>query len=73
MREVLPLKLAEVTFPPGHPNEGEKGPVLAFAVVHEGGVLLFDTGVGEGEREIDESFHPVRHGMEEALAAHGIR
>jgi N-acyl homoserine lactone hydrolase len=72
MREVLPLKLAEVTFPPGHPNEGEQGPVLAFAVVHESGVLLFDTGVGEGEREVDEWFRPVRHDMQEALASHGI-
>jgi hypothetical protein len=52
-REIVPLHVTDVLFPPGHPREGDLGPVLAFAVMHEAGVLLFDTRVGSGEPEVD--------------------
>ena len=70
--DVIPLHMAEVSFPPGHPQEGDHGPVRAFAVVHPDGVLLFDTGVGVGEADIDERFRPVRHPLSEALSAHNL-
>lgn len=72
MAEVLPLHLADVTFPSGHSQEGEDGPVLAFAVRHAEGVLLFDTGVGSGNDEVDEYFRPRRRDLADALAAHGL-
>jgi glyoxylase-like metal-dependent hydrolase (beta-lactamase superfamily II) len=70
--KVIPLHLAEVSFPSGHPQEGDHGPVLAFAVIHPEGVLLFDTGIGVGEAEIDKWFRPIRHPLSQALAAHDI-
>jgi glyoxylase-like metal-dependent hydrolase (beta-lactamase superfamily II) len=72
LNQILPLHLADVTFPSGHPQEGDDGPVLAFAVRHQEGVLLFDTGVGSGNDEIDEHFRPRRRDLAEALAAHGL-
>jgi N-acyl homoserine lactone hydrolase len=70
--EVLPLHLADVTFPSGHPQEGEDGPVLGFAVRHSEGVLLYDTGVGSGNDEVDRYFLPRRRDLAEALASHGL-
>jgi N-acyl homoserine lactone hydrolase len=46
--------------------------VLAFAVVHEQGLLLFDTGVGINVPEIDEWYKPERHPLSGALRAHGL-
>jgi N-acyl homoserine lactone hydrolase len=70
--EILPLHLADVTFPSGHPQEGDDGPVLAFAVRHDEGILLYDTGVGSGNDEIDAYFRPRRRDLADALAAHGL-
>jgi glyoxylase-like metal-dependent hydrolase (beta-lactamase superfamily II) len=72
LNEILPLHLVDVTFPSGHPQEGDDGPVLAFAVRHSDGVLLFDTGVGSGNDEVDEYFRPRRCDLADALAAHGL-
>jgi len=72
MAEVLPLKLTEVSFPQGHPQEGDTGPVLAFAVVHASGLLLFDTGVGSGDQEVDAWYRPARRPLEDVLAGHGL-
>jgi N-acyl homoserine lactone hydrolase len=66
------LRLADVSFPPGHPQEGDQAPVFAFAVVLSEGVLLFDTGVGLGEEEIDTWFRPIHHPLAEALAGHEL-
>jgi len=70
--EVLPLHLADVDFPAGHPQAGESGPILGFAVVHDAGVLLFDTGVGTGNAEVEEYFRPRVTPLGEALGAHGL-
>jgi N-acyl homoserine lactone hydrolase len=72
MAEVLPLKLTEVSFPQGHPQEGDTGPVFAFAVVHASGLLLFDTGVGSGDPEVDAWYRPARWPLENVLASHGL-
>ncbi|MFF8832982.1 hypothetical protein [Streptomyces sp. NPDC015131] len=48
-------------------------PVLAYLVRHERGLLLFDTGLGEGDPEADARYRPVRKGLAEALAGAGVR
>ncbi|MFD7918683.1 N-acyl homoserine lactonase family protein [Streptomyces sp. NPDC059740] len=47
-------------------------PVLAYLVRHEGGLLLFDTGMGEGDPEVDAHYRPRRRGLPGALAAMGV-
>ena len=41
VEDVLPLRLADVTFPDWHPLHGETGVVLAFALRHPTGLVLF--------------------------------
>jgi N-acyl homoserine lactone hydrolase len=72
MASIAPLHLSDVLMPRGHPQAGACVPVLAFAVAHDGGVLLFDTGVGRGVAEIDEAFRPDRRLLSEELEAHGL-
>jgi N-acyl homoserine lactone hydrolase len=69
---VVPLHLADVSFPDGHPQAGGTGPVLGFAVRHDAGVLLFDTGVGVGHDEVERSYRPRVTPLEDALRAKGI-
>jgi hypothetical protein len=69
---VIPLHLADISFPDGHPRAGSTGPVLGFAVVHAEGVLLFDTGVGTGHAEVEAYYRPRVRPIEDALADHGL-
>ncbi|MFC8920372.1 N-acyl homoserine lactonase family protein [Streptomyces sp. NPDC057116] len=48
-------------------------PALAYLVRHERGLLLFDTGVGEGDPEAEARYRPRRRGLAEALAGVGVR
>jgi N-acyl homoserine lactone hydrolase len=70
--DVLPMMVAELVLPEDHPQAGETFAIVAHVVTHRDGVLLFDTGVGEGNAEIEELFHPRRVTLEDALAAHGV-
>src|SRR5215831_18107773 len=47
-------------------------PVLAYVVRRDEGVLLFDTGLGEGEPEVDAHYLPHRRPLEQALADAGL-
>ena len=47
-------------------------PTIANAVIHRDGVFLFDTGVGMGNAEIEETFTPRVTPIEDVLALHGI-
>src|SRR5256712_7839367 len=67
--EVVLLHLVDVTFPGSHPIAGKDGPVLAFAIRHPEGLVLVDTGIGEGNAWIDENYRPRRREVREALAA----
>jgi N-acyl homoserine lactone hydrolase len=69
---VLQLPLGEVVLPPGHPQAGASLPIVAYAIAHRDGVLLLDTGVGMGNAEVDDVFHPTRVSLEEALGVHGM-
>jgi glyoxylase-like metal-dependent hydrolase (beta-lactamase superfamily II) len=66
---VVPLHLADVTYPLTHPLAGQEGIVLGFAIRRPDGLILVDTGVGEGDDWIDEQYRPRRRNLREALAA----
>jgi N-acyl homoserine lactone hydrolase len=70
--DVLQLHLTDVRFPPGHPQAGETGAVLGYAIRHANGVALFDTGVGTGSAEIDEWFEPRHRPLLDLLARRSI-
>jgi len=67
--DVVPLHLADVTYPDSHPLAGKDGPVLAFAIRHPDGTILVDTGIGEGNAWVDENYRPRVRDAREALAA----
>src|SRR5436190_16022836 len=70
--DVVPLHLADVTFPDWHPFRGQVGEVFAFALHHESGLILYETGVGLGNSFIDEVYQVVQHPLEAELEAHGL-
>jgi N-acyl homoserine lactone hydrolase len=65
--DVIPLHLADVTYPDSHPLAGQDGPVLAFAIRHAEGIVLVDTGIGEGNAWIEENYQPRNRDLREAL------
>ena len=46
--------------------------LLGYAIVHDRGVMLFDTGLGEGDADVDARYRPVRRPLPEALRSAGI-
>src|SRR3984957_13457524 len=49
-------------------------PVLGYLVrPDDGGLLLFDTGLGQGEADLDAHYRPPRRGLDEALNAAGVQ
>lgn len=46
--------------------------LLGYAVVHSDGVLLFDTGLGEGDAEADARYRPTRRPLAGALRSAGV-
>jgi N-acyl homoserine lactone hydrolase len=68
---ITPLLLSEFRFP--NPElAGRVGVVMGYAVRHEHGILLFDTGFGFGNAELDATYHPVGRPIDELLATAGI-
>ena len=68
---ITPLLLSEFRFP--DPELAERvGVVVGYAVRHQGGILLFDTGFGFGNAELEAAYHPVGRPIGEVLAAAGI-
>jgi N-acyl homoserine lactone hydrolase len=72
LKDVLPLHLADFTFPPQHPLAGERGLVYGFAVRHPAGVFLFDTGVGVGNGWIEENYKPNVRRIDDVLRGAGV-
>ncbi len=69
--EVIALELGTFRFP--DPELADRqGVVMGYAVRHRGGIFLFDTGFGFGNKELDERYHPVARRIEDALADAGI-
>ena len=71
VEDVVPLHLADVTFPDWHPLHGGTGAVLAFALRHPTGLLLFETGIGTGNQFINDLYQVQQRAIDAALAAHG--
>ena len=65
--DVVPLHLADVTYPASHPLAGQDGPVLAFAIRHPNGTVLVDTGIGQGNEWIEANYRPRSRDVREAL------
>jgi N-acyl homoserine lactone hydrolase len=72
LSDIVPLHLATVTFPGFHPLAGEQGVVRGFVIRHESGPILFDTGVGFGNANIDRWYQPASVRIEAALAGIGL-
>ena len=70
--DIVPLVLGEFRFAADEPNAGETGVVVAYAVRHWGGVLLFDTGFGFGNDELDAYYRIQARRVPDALAEAGI-
>jgi N-acyl homoserine lactone hydrolase len=61
------LWLGYYTMPPDTELAGEKIVVCAYLIRHPEGLILFDTGIGEGHEESERLFQPVRWPLEERL------
>ncbi|HEV8403671.1 MAG TPA: N-acyl homoserine lactonase family protein [Candidatus Limnocylindrales bacterium] len=69
--EIIAMELGTFRFP--EPELAHRqGVVMAYAIRHRGGVFLFDTGLGFGNEELDERYHPVARRIDEALAEVGL-
>jgi N-acyl homoserine lactone hydrolase len=72
--DIIPFLASELLLPPdvrellGH----DRWPSYGHAIIHPGGVFLFDNGAGAGNPWIDERFTPRVIPIETALAEHGI-
>jgi N-acyl homoserine lactone hydrolase len=71
MPEIMPLEMADFRFPDPE-LAGRRGVVMAYAIRHREGILLFDTGFGFGNAELDAAYHPSARRIDDALAALGI-
>jgi N-acyl homoserine lactone hydrolase len=68
----MPIELGEFTFAADEtPLAYQTGVVVAYLVSHQGGTLLFDTGFGFGDAELDATYHPRARRIDEALADAG--
>ena len=66
------LPMGEFIFAPGEEYAGQTGVVVAYAIRHAGGVFLFDTGFGFGNRELDDCYQVRARDVVETLKAGGI-
>ena len=71
--DVIPLHLADVTFPEWHPLAGQAGEVFAFALRHRSGLILYETGIGVGNELLDSYYQVLHRSIEAELEAHGHR
>jgi glyoxylase-like metal-dependent hydrolase (beta-lactamase superfamily II) len=71
LEDVIPLHLADLTFPEWHPLRGQTGEIFAFALRHPSGLILYETGIGRGNAEIDDHYQVVHRSIEAELEAHG--
>ena len=70
--DIVPLVLGGFRFAFDEPLAGEVGVVMAYAVRHRGGVLLFDTGFGFGNDELDAYYRIDARRVPGVLAEAGI-
>jgi N-acyl homoserine lactone hydrolase len=71
--DIRRIHLGHFTRPEGDEWAEQKIVVVAYLLRHPEGVVLFDTGIGEGHPEADAIYRPVRRPFEDALAIAGAR
>jgi N-acyl homoserine lactone hydrolase len=69
--EVVPMELGTFAFPDDE-LPGLQGVVMGYLVRHSGGLLLFDTGFGFGNAELDQRYHPQPVPIADALRLVGV-
>ena len=70
--DIAPLVLGEFRFAADEPYAGEPGVVVAYTVRHRRGVLLFDTGFGFGNDELDAYYQITARRVPDILGEAGI-
>jgi N-acyl homoserine lactone hydrolase len=70
--EIVPLEMATFRFADDEPLAGQSGVVMAYVVRHREGTLLFDTGFGFGNADLDAYYHPRARRLPEVLGEVGI-
>jgi glyoxylase-like metal-dependent hydrolase (beta-lactamase superfamily II) len=70
--DIVRLHLGHFTRPADGSMPGEPQFVCAYLIRHPDGLVLFDTGIGEGDQEMDATYHPVRRRLGDALASVGV-
>ena len=69
--QILPMELATFRFP-DPALAGRRGVVMGYAVRHAGGVLVFDTGFGFGNEELQAAYDPQGRRIADALRDVGV-
>jgi N-acyl homoserine lactone hydrolase len=69
--DIVPLELGTFSFPDDE-LAGLQGVVMGYLIRHRGGLLLFDTGFGFGNAELDERYHPRPVRIADALRSVGV-
>lgn len=74
LSDVRRLELGYFVRPPEETATGlpRVEPVCAYLVRLDRGLLLFDTGIGVGEADLEAHYRPARHGLDEALREAGV-
>jgi N-acyl homoserine lactone hydrolase len=70
--EIVPLEMGTFRFADDEPLAGQTGVVMAYVVRHRGGLLLFDTGFGFGNAQLDAYYRPRARRIADVLAEAGI-
>ena len=70
--QIIPLEMARFRFADDEPLAGQLGVVMAYVVRHGHGLLLFDTGFGFGNAELDAYYQPRARRLPDVLAEAGI-
>ena len=70
--QIIPLEMARFRFADDEPLAGQVGVVMAYVVRHRQGLLLFDTGFGFGNAELDAYYQPRARHLPEVLMEAGI-
>jgi glyoxylase-like metal-dependent hydrolase (beta-lactamase superfamily II) len=66
------LYYGHFTLPEGSFAPGQKVVVCGYLIDHPGGLVLFDTGIGEDDPDTVNPYNPVRRPLREAMAEAGI-
>jgi N-acyl homoserine lactone hydrolase len=71
--DIRRVQVGHYTMPADSSLPHQKIVVLAYLVRHPDGLVLFDTGIGEGHEEAERRYHPIRRRpLRDALASVGV-